>query len=430
MARNGGLKLISGKIVGNEAAKGGVYFESTNYESEISGGEIYENSASQGAGMYIAGTCTVTMSGGEMYRNIALHGQGGAVYVDSYDRETRVNFAMTGGSIHNNRAEQGGGVYLDCEDIWWEKGTFQMTGGTIRENDARQGAGVYASGNLLMSGGSITENYAYGYGSFEDSQGSGVYVTGVDTAVSGNVTIAGNRGVGQIASNVYLVDGFTLEISGALNNAASIGIDAENRPTIPGSIDTSPLTSGLNGKGSLQNFFFDGQGYNLEEEYQGEIYLRKHYTWAEVQQRIDTYNYMFLVNDVVAGAQDGPLVIPEGKEFTLDLQGYNLDRGLADQEPQADGCVIRITGGKLTLEDGSDFRTASVTGGNSTGDGGGIAVESGELVMSSSRVAGNSARDGGGVYVSPAGPCGCNTGRSSKTIRPVRRAAASTRKAA
>ena len=78
-----------------------------------------------------------------------------------------------------------------------------------------------------------------------------------------------------------------------------------------------------------------------------------------------------LTEDLTAGPSDTALVIPEGKDITLDLKGHTLNRGL--KAPANDGCVLLVHG-SLTLKNGT------ITGGNNIFNGGGIESD-GTLVL-------------------------------------------------
>ncbi|MGI5101505.1 InlB B-repeat-containing protein [Treponema vincentii] len=125
----------------------------------------------------------------------------GTVFVDG-------NLTMSGGTITGNKARnkgdgtayddgKGGGVYI-CPNR-----SFTMTGGTIADNEAGNGGGVYVSadhqqfmyGNFIMKGGTIKNNKAtvssvYSYIEYT-GHGGGVCVDGYFTMEDG--TITGNQ---------------------------------------------------------------------------------------------------------------------------------------------------------------------------------------------------------------------------------------------
>ena len=147
------------------------------------------------------GTGTITHDGDEQNSN-------GVTVFDG-------TFIMEGGSITGNNvgASGGGGV-------WLLSGEFNMRGGSITGNTATasshagtgNGGGVFVGGGTFnMSGGSITDNTA--------ANGGGVWVQGGTFTVSGGVKISGNKNSGGSNSNVYLPDGKTISVTGALDGA-------------------------------------------------------------------------------------------------------------------------------------------------------------------------------------------------------------------
>ena len=123
---------------------------------------------------------TLTMSGGRIEKNIVDNlngslssGGGGSVYVGATGK-----FIMKGGTITQNKASGyntfngGGGVYVDGSYNGGDpiRGQFTMEGGTIEENEAYAGGGVLVIGTFTMTGGKITKN--------KSDKGKGVMVRG------------------------------------------------------------------------------------------------------------------------------------------------------------------------------------------------------------------------------------------------------------
>jgi len=141
----GTLKMNAGSaIIGN--ASGGVYNSEGTFT--MSGGTISNNNAKEGGGVY--NLSTFIMSGGTISGNNAS--DGGGVYSDgrSYKYGT---FTMSDGNISGNNAnDKGGGVYV-------RSSTFAIRGGIITGNVAvNYGGGVYGghSGSIKKTGGTIT----------------------------------------------------------------------------------------------------------------------------------------------------------------------------------------------------------------------------------------------------------------------------------
>ena len=94
------------------------------------------------------------------------------------------------------------------------------------------------------------------------------------------------------------------------------------------------------------------------------------------------------------------LVVSDEKELlTIDLNGYTIDRGLADKDAQAGGNVITNHAVELHIIDTSAKKTGKITGGNNTEDGGGIISDVDTLYLENVTVSGNkSAGNGGGIW--------------------------------
>ncbi|MCL2155164.1 MAG: chitobiase/beta-hexosaminidase C-terminal domain-containing protein, partial [Leptospirales bacterium] len=123
---------------------------------KMNGGTISNNTAANGGGVFIQGT--FEMNGGTISNNTATSSGGGvSVY-------TWGTFKMNGGTISNNT---NGGV-----SVYVMGGSFIMNDGTISNNTAADGGGVYVWGSTFkMNGGTISNNTA-------TSCGGGVYVAG------------------------------------------------------------------------------------------------------------------------------------------------------------------------------------------------------------------------------------------------------------
>lgn len=139
-------------------------------------------------------------------------GEGGpGIYVDQ-----GTNFHFYGGCITGNNSTSGVVNVL---------GNFYMYGGEIKDNadtsTSNSEAAVYVQecGSFDMSGGRITGN------SVKRGCG-GVYVKGA-IKVSGDAQITGNQEDGK-TSNVYLKNGKSITVSGALSEFARIGVTSED----------------------------------------------------------------------------------------------------------------------------------------------------------------------------------------------------------
>ena len=178
------------------------------------GAVLRNNRASEGGAVYIS-SGTFTMNGGDITGNTATN-RGGGVYVYS-------TFTMNGGKINSNNCSStsssngGGGVYVHISS------TFNLIDGEIFENTATSNGGGVNNyyGTFTMSGGKITGNNATG-------NGGGVYNRDTFNMSGGEIT--GNKATTN-GGGVYNDSAFTMTavaiIGGSspekANNAANGG---------------------------------------------------------------------------------------------------------------------------------------------------------------------------------------------------------------
>ena len=139
-------------VMGN----GGAGIECINTALTVVGGEIENN----GFGGVWGNGCTMNFDSVLILGN-TTSGDGGGIRAGNYV-PTLTNTTVGG----NTAAGKGGGIY-----VWGIPGQeMQMTGGSITDNDAEDGAGLYLhAGAATLDGVSVTENRALDYG-------GGVYV--------------------------------------------------------------------------------------------------------------------------------------------------------------------------------------------------------------------------------------------------------------
>lgn len=115
------------------------------------------------------------------------------------------------GMITGGGGSSGGGIDVDTS------GVLRLVSGSITQNEADTGAGVYVSGTFVMTGGSIQSNTADGTDG-TNGTGGGVYIASSGTAtISGTANVTGNKvsktSGGEGGGGVY-VDG-KLNIKGS-----------------------------------------------------------------------------------------------------------------------------------------------------------------------------------------------------------------------
>jgi len=220
----GEFTMSGGSITENHSKAGGGVYVNNNGNFTMSGGTIDNNSAKNGGGVYVNGG-KFTMDNGTISNNTvadakekklsdydSIYSSGGGVYVNGGE------FTMNSGTISGNVAKEnaesdndhatsylngnrGGGVYVAKDDKTSDKkkGTFTMNGGTIEQNKAGEGGGVFieyapmnvwSDGNggpthmnqFSMNGGTVDSNTAF------IGEGGGIYIRGIGEIIKGRIT--------------------------------------------------------------------------------------------------------------------------------------------------------------------------------------------------------------------------------------------------
>lgn len=152
----GGFKNYTGAWVNNVEHDGGGIFVDTHAEVILESGSITENDAWNGGGVYVNGGGSFTMNGGEISNNRTLrpyHGGGGGIYVLNDETKGTGKFVMNGGVIKGNTTlTQGGGAFID--------GEMEMNGGKIIDNTGLKGGGVCINGTMTLNDGVVSRNKA------------------------------------------------------------------------------------------------------------------------------------------------------------------------------------------------------------------------------------------------------------------------------
>ncbi len=187
----GGTVQLAGsvRISNNEARAdalngygGGIFNDGSNSAATLilNGGSITNNTASEGGGIYNYGGM-VELNDGSITNNTAEIIGGGVVNDGSNSAASgTARLTLTGGSITNNTAEQRGGGISN------HGGMVELTGGSITNNTAEEvGGGMHNSstGTVELNGGTITGNTSV--------NGGGIFNFGTVT-LDGDATITGN----------------------------------------------------------------------------------------------------------------------------------------------------------------------------------------------------------------------------------------------
>ncbi|MCQ2387018.1 MAG: MBG domain-containing protein, partial [Clostridia bacterium] len=218
----------------NNAIGGGIYGDSSSIT--LNSGTINNNSANGGGGIYLSKTSSMEMNGGIITENKARGGQGGGIQAFFSGK-----FTMTAGSITNNQAVLGGGIFINSKDL-----NFSMSGGTISGNN------VIKYMTFPLNGGGI---YLYNFASA--TFGGSAQITG-NTLGSENPT----------ANNVYLPDGKTITLGTGTGDGGN-GVDVptttgENKMQIGITLNAGTGKFTANGTADYSaNFFSDSDSYKV-----------------------------------------------------------------------------------------------------------------------------------------------------------------------
>ena len=190
--------MAGGTISKNSAKRGGGVLVRENGKFEMTGGTISGNTArveassidepnAGGGGVFVEHNASFEMKNGTITGN-TTNGMGGGVataVLNEADKTGGGQFHMTGGTISDNKASCGGGVYS-----WSETDRVVLEGGNIVDNTASiQGGGVYVSTSpygLTIKNALITDNTATIMGGGVWACPTGTVTLGTDSAVFDN----------------------------------------------------------------------------------------------------------------------------------------------------------------------------------------------------------------------------------------------------
>ena len=211
----GKLESYPGKANGGVAISGGNKF--SLYGGTLNGVKVEIGQTGGG---------TFNMYGGKITGNT----QGTVVGQSKTSSSSTITINMYGGEISGNNISesQGGGVFVGSGN------RFNMYGGTIQNNSAVDGGGVYvASADNAYSAGTMT--------------------------ICGDAVIQDNKANG-VTNNVSLSKGSTIKIDGQMNESAQIGVTTKAGPSA-GNVDIATATDA--GWVAAKNFTSDDPAYHV-----------------------------------------------------------------------------------------------------------------------------------------------------------------------
>ncbi len=208
--------------------KGGAIFSNSNLV-KISGGLISGNSAATGGAVHINvtwGNAGLEMTGGTISGNKATNGNGGGI------SNVSNNVTVSGGTISDNSAVLGGGIYTT--------GTTTVSGGTVSGNTATNGGGIYTTGTFTISDGTISGNHAVpnSWNSNQQTWGAKPYNWIAASGFGGGIHVAGGtvsmtggaiqENTAAFGGGIYIESGYAVTISGgtvSTNTAKNFACD-------------------------------------------------------------------------------------------------------------------------------------------------------------------------------------------------------------
>ncbi len=390
------ITLTGNKLRGNSAKNGGgIYLASGTQLTFSAGAEISDNTASaDGGGIAATYGSILTLNGGEITGNTANNGGG---------LWTAVNVTLGSGiSIHDNKAiDNGGGIFAyggGNSSPYAIAPNVTLSGNTLYENSAKNGGGIYLAaytqltftgdsvirGNKATAdGGGVTATYGsileLNNGQFLENTGNngGALWTAVGVTLGSSVSIYDNTAVGN-GGGIYVYGGGNSPYATRTSLVLSNGMINNNEATYGGGVFLSSNTAFTLDSGSaIQENTATGDGGGIMALQDAILNL----TSGSVEQ------------NSAAGSGGG---IWTQSSLTIH-SGFAVAKNNAGVYG---GGVYVTTSAVLTITDGT---IGGDTLGNTAQYGGGVAVRNGAgLVMNNSlgSISHNTATgDGGGIYV-------------------------------
>ena len=406
----------------NKGTQGGGICGDGNAVLTINGSTINSNTAN-GCGGAICSYGTLNLNSGTLKKNSAT-GDGGAIWfkkgsINATIEENSANGLgggvshsggsatdhIKGGTINNNKANQGAGLYTD--------GTLVIDNGSINNNTASgNGGGIMSNGPVTMNAGTITGNYSgwdgggvnshanfnFNGGTIQNNTaywlGGNIHQHSVNSAnvtftVTSKTPISGGKAEGSggggicvygTGAKVILNDGTSVK-----DNTAPVGggIDSNGAVEIKNAIISGNSTTGVGGGIAL---FTDSYGTGSLKMSSG------------------------IIENNTAGTEGGGFW---GSNFTMTggtIQNNNAGTVAGGVLVNGTGAcsmsggtitnnTSTYSGGGLFVDDNTPFTMGGGTISNNTagGDGGGIYNDNGNITLTAGTISGNKAQWGGGI---------------------------------
>lgn len=279
-------------------------------------------------------------------------------------------FVMSGGTIRNNRSQNGGAIYIK------ENRSFTMEGGTIQNCVGTDGAGAIhmeSGSTFTMTNGTIKNCEA------EKLDGGAIYVSAT--------------------AKVYL-NGGTIESCTANNSGGALFINRKAEVYLSGGKINSCTASTLYGGAIYNNGTF-----RMNNAYSSIGGTVDNLLWASAAKKGGAiYNDGEGALKLSAGKIMGKTLILEEYQGNSTGEGgviYNVGSATISGGITINGIINKGNGGGIFVAGGSvTINSATITGKvTSSGAGGGVYVSGGIFILDGGTINACSATNGGGVYV-------------------------------
>lgn len=419
----------------------------------VSGGVITGGSAHQGGGVYIGGG-TFAMTGGSIVGCAATHTSldawGGGVFV------LGGQFNMTGGNIVGCTAVTQGGYVPHGGGVCISMGTFNMSGGSITDcTAAAQGAdGVawgggicnYSNGITTLSGTAKIQNcHATG----NKCYGGGICDSG-KLNISGDVQITGCTAGGQGSDAMYInanngssVTGGTFygsvkdvgnKITGLTVTYQVNDADYATQVVPSGETATQPADPTVPAGQTFDGWYkADGTKWNFTNDTVTESLTLTGWLYAPVTNENgltaaladNSIDVIRLTDNITLQVHHPPTaaLVRNGRQLTLDLNGYVLDLGnteiavgaegngsmtIMDSRPNEPHKFTPDPDGLWVWDKGTNTGTETVLGGvitsseSSSFNAIGVSTN-GQVIMTGGNIVGHETSESGAVHVTSSG---------------------------
>ena len=372
------------------------YNENTNYAGgglgtnfsymEVTGGLVTHNTAGVLGGGIVSGNGGELVIGGDVeisYNNVTKSNTfsdtdsgGGGVCIGKASGTN--SFRMTGGSIiHNTCDGKGGGLYLrdvfssgQSNDISIEGGLIAYNeSGTAHNESYASGGGLYTNGNVVITGGEISNNTSY-------TQGGGIYLGEHSKSIEMSGGVVKDNTARYEGGGIYITGGDVLEkvefTGGEFNNN----------------------TSNKNGGG-----FYLGKGNVTINSDDKEFKVINNHA---LNTNSGGYGGGFYLNngDLTIESTSNDIKI-NGNTSDLDGAGfYSAEGAVSIINAEIKSNIASNNGGAFYSKSGATISASTIQQNQAYNFGGAFYIESGETTVDgNSVISGNSAKVGGAAYV-------------------------------